>query len=58
MDKKYILSEEVINNLIIFLDRVQTTGHKERNAMNQIMVAISTPIEDENNLVDGENNDG
>lgn len=57
MDKKYILSDEVVNNLIYFLDRVATTGHNERNVMNQIMVAITTPIQEENNLR-GENNDG
>lgn len=55
MDKKYVLSEDDVNNLMVFLDRVSTTGHKERAAMNKIMVALSTPIEvDEYVSKDGE----
>lgn len=44
---KYELTKEMVNNLIIFLDRVALTGHKERQAMNEIIYDLSNPIEED-----------
>lgn len=34
------ISKEVLNNLLIFLDRVEIKGLKELQAMNQILDAL------------------
>lgn len=38
------ISKEVLNNLLIFLDRIEIKGLKEIQAMNQILDAL-TPKE-------------
>ncbi|CAH0118526.1 hypothetical protein PAE9249_01015 [Paenibacillus sp. CECT 9249] len=44
--KKYALSDEVINNLLVFLDRVKYEGLKETVALNDILQAISKPADE------------
>lgn len=44
--KKYELSESVISNLMIFLDRTSYKGLKEHQALNEIIHALQNPLED------------
>ena len=40
----YKLTEQQINNLMAFLDRVTITGHQERQAMNELCYTLANPI--------------
>jgi hypothetical protein len=44
---KYEISDEIKNNLFVFLDRVQFQGLKENAALNEIIMALSKPIQEE-----------
>jgi len=49
---KFEISEEVLHNLFVFLDRVEIKGLKELSAMNMILDTLNNPMEegdDENN---------
>jgi hypothetical protein len=41
---KYELSEQIINNILIFLDRCEVKGFKEINAMQEIINNLNSPI--------------
>lgn len=43
--KQFNLSDEVLNNLMVFLDRVDLKGLKEVNAMNQILHVFTHPAD-------------
>jgi hypothetical protein len=45
--KKYQMTNEVVHNLITFLDRIQLQGLKEVAALNAIMAALNNPIPEE-----------
>lgn len=45
---QYELSEQVVNNIITFLDRVDVKGLKEVQAMSEILTALATPLKKEN----------
>ncbi len=49
---KYELSDQVRNNILVFLDRTEYKGRKEAVAVVEIEQALSNPIEE-----DGEGND-
>lgn len=40
----YKLTEQQVNNLMAFLDRVPIRGHQERQAMDEICYALANPI--------------
>lgn len=44
---KFHINENVINNLMIFLDRVEIKGLKELTAMNEILNVLNNPIKEE-----------
>lgn len=44
MDRKIVLSEQNITNLVIFLDRVPTTGWKEASALVELIAKIKTAL--------------
>lgn len=44
---KFEITNEVLNNLLVFLDRVSITGRKELSAMNQILYVLNNPIKEE-----------
>ena len=45
---KIEISEQVQNNLLAFLDRIEYKGFKEVAAINEIMKALNTPLKEEN----------
>lgn len=44
---KIILTEENLNNLIVFLNRIEYKGLQEVEAISQILFAIKNPIHEE-----------
>lgn len=40
---KYCLTDHQINNLMVFLDRVEVKGLTEIHAMNEILIALKNP---------------
>lgn len=44
---RYELSEQVLNNLIIFLDRVSFQSLKEHTALSEILGVLNNPIKEE-----------
>lgn|GEM_PF-6066615 len=44
---KYELSDQVVRNLGVFLDKVPIQGHQARMAMNEVCDALSRPISEE-----------
>ena len=44
----YEMNEQIINNLIIFLDRAGTKNLKELQAMNEILSILSKPVNNSN----------
>lgn len=52
------LSDQDVNNLMVFLDRVPIQGHQERGAMNQIVQALSQQIKPDRENRKGEDKDG
>lgn len=44
----YKLTENQVNNLMVFLDRVPITGHHERQVMNDICYILINPIQEIN----------
>ena len=45
---KFELNEVQLNNLLVFLDRVEIKGLKEIQAMNEILNILHNPLKDEN----------
>lgn len=43
---KYELENDVINNILVFLDRVEIKGFNELKAMNKIVDALHSPIKE------------
>lgn len=43
----YEISEQVQQNIITFLDRVQIQGLREISAMNEILAVINNPIKED-----------
>lgn len=46
MKAKYELTEAQVNNLLLFLDRVNYTGLKEVQAINELIYIFANPIRD------------
>lgn len=44
---KYEFTEQILNNLMVFLDRVSMTGIKELTAMNEILNIFKNPLKEE-----------
>ncbi len=44
---KYIFTEENLNNLVVFLNRVEYKGLQEVEAIGQILSVLKKPIIDE-----------
>lgn len=44
---KYELSNEVVNNLMVFLDRVQVKGFQEIQALQEVVNALQNPDNEE-----------
>jgi len=44
---KFELSEQTINNILIFLDRCEIKGFKEIQAMQDIINKLNSPIKEE-----------
>ncbi len=38
------LTENQVNNLMAFLDRVPITGHQERQVMNELCYVLTNPM--------------
>jgi hypothetical protein len=45
---KFEISEQVINNLLAFLDRIEYKGFKEIAAINEIMNVLNSTVKEEN----------
>jgi hypothetical protein len=45
---RFEFSEQALNNLMIFLDRVDYKGLKENFAINEILNILNNPIKEEN----------
>ncbi|ALS22311.1 hypothetical protein [Paenibacillus naphthalenovorans] len=45
---KFEISDAVLNNIFLFLDRVKYEGLKENRALNEIMSVLTNPIKEEN----------
>ena len=45
---KFEFTEQALNNLLIFIDRIQFSGLKELQAINEIMTILNNPIKEEN----------
>jgi len=45
----YEINEQALNNLMIFLDRVNIQGLKEISAMNEILTILNNPENSKNN---------
>jgi hypothetical protein len=43
----YEISDNMRNNILVFLDRIQLQGIKEAQALTEIVVALSFPVKDE-----------
>lgn len=48
---KIEMSKDILNNLMVFLDRVDIKGLKEIQAMNEILVSLQKPCEDSNKTI-------
>lgn len=48
---KYELTESQINNLIVFLNRVNYEGLKDINAINEILQSLNNPIDNKDTNV-------
>lgn len=44
--KKYVLTDEQVNNCIVFLNRVKFKGIEEANAVLEIIQALHNPVEE------------
>lgn len=44
---KYEFSEQVINNLVVFLDRIEFKGIKEHTALGEILEILRNPIKEQ-----------
>ena len=49
---KFEMTKEQLNNLMVFLDRVDYKGFKEVGAIQEIMVALQSPIYEKENTID------
>jgi hypothetical protein len=52
-----ILNDQVVHNILVFLDRVPIQGHQEREVMNEIYYCLTHPQEDKNIIPKGDEND-
>ncbi|GAV11282.1 hypothetical protein [Paenibacillus sp. NAIST15-1] len=43
---KYELNDDIINNILVFLDRVPFQGLKENQAINDIIHTLNSPIQE------------
>lgn len=46
MNKTYKFNENQLNNLLIFLDRIEIKGLKEIQAINEILTVLYQPVEE------------
>lgn len=46
---KFDFTEQQVNNLLVFMDRISLTGIKEVQAFNEIIAALNNPINEESN---------
>lgn len=46
---RFEFNEAQLNNLFVFLDRVEIKGLKEIQAMNEILNILHNPLKEENN---------
>jgi hypothetical protein len=44
---KYEFTEQIFNNLMVYLDRVTLTGFKELQAMQEILNILNKPIKED-----------
>lgn len=44
---KFELSENVVKNLVLFLDRVELKGINESVALHEIVVSLNNPIKED-----------
>lgn len=43
---KYEISEQIMNNILVFLDRVDYKGIKEIQAVNEVLQVLNNPIQE------------
>jgi len=49
---KYEFTEQQINNLLSFLDRVELKGFKELQAMNEIINILQSPVQEQKDNIE------
>jgi len=50
----YEISDQVKNNILVFLDKVSYVGFREITAVNEIITVLSNPVKnnEENNFIE------